>query len=258
MNTWPIYVISLPRSWERLRAIQRAFSRETFQVVRGLDGQIFENGAVDDKGRPQWDPEAMEQVIKLGWLHPEAMSFWDWVPCELACAVSHSWAWKKFLDTGEEIGIILEDDCQPAEGYKNNLQESILESMGGQWPSDADMIILMGPDGKFISRESNQEEPFVHINNRGHLISGWGNLGYAITRKGAERALEAQFPALLPCDQQWWMRAFKGIGMFHSMCPPIPGGGYAYAPRVGIIEHSEQAYKSTFTADGLKPWRRLG
>jgi hypothetical protein len=77
-----------------------------------------------------------------------------------------------------------------------------------------------------------------------------------ITPQGAQVAVDASLPLVLPCDMQWWMRAFQGYVMQVPMPFPDLPKISAYAMPMAVVKHAENALKSTFTEDGVKPWKR--
>jgi GR25 family glycosyltransferase involved in LPS biosynthesis len=221
------------------------FPNENFTKVAGVDGSAWGNGELSDTGRPKFKDEYLELLLRDGVLTEWSLNIWPWIPAEVGCAFSHMRAWRQILDEKNPWTIVLEDDVAPSDILTGTLQEGLLEQVG--IPDDAEVIFLHGP--------SKEYEVVIDEDNR--LLRGWGNMGYAISLPGAVRALESMVPMYLPCDIQWWARAFKGLNMYINIPEPMMEKGQAYAMTTPLIALSKHSYISTLTESGKKPWKRL-
>ena len=249
MYKWPVLVINLDRSVERWEGIVASFPAEDLTRVPGVDGRMWESGEYTKKGRPLFSAEALHYLYQGGILGESALELWPWVPCEVGCALGHVAAWNKIVQDDIPWAIVMEDDSSPTEAVQGTLQESIERQLGV--PEDAEVIFLMGAD-------SNHRDGVAEIDADNRFLRGRGNLGYAISLAGAKRAIEATFPMFLPCDLQWWMRAFKNFRMFGNIPLDPIEKGQAYAMTKALVKHSALAVHTTFTESGSKPWKRLG
>ena len=245
MDRWPVYVINLERSKDRWEDMLLKFPLEDFIRIVGVDGRAWESGELTDLGRPTFKPEYLDLLLHDGVLTEHSLEMWAWIPGEVGCAFSHMKAWRTVVEADNDWSIILEDDIAAGEALTGTFQEGIMEQVGV--PDDAEVIFLHGP--------STEYEMEIDDDNR--LLRGWGNYGYAISREGAERALASMMPMYLPCDLQWWARAFKGLNMFANIPEPEMEKGQAYAMTHPLVVLSEHSYNSTFTESGKKPWKRL-
>jgi len=242
---WPVYVINLDRSPDRWDAMCDAFHGESLIRFTGVDGRQWgADGEFHVKQRPKFKPEAWDRLVSDGILHALADEFWPWIPGEVGCALSHINLWKEISKSDSSWTIVLEDDAEPTM-VGGTLQGAVEEIFPP--PEDADIVFLFG-------RDSHLEMAITDEDNR--FLNGWSNLGYMITPRGAQAAVDASLPMLLPCDMQWWMRTFRGYVMQVPMPFPSLPKISAYAMPTAVVKHADSALKSTFTVDGSKPWKR--
>lgn len=245
-DRWPIFVINLERSTDRWENIQRAFHEDSLTRISGVDGRKWESGEYHMNGRPVFKDGIVETLVESKIFSPKSTSMFPWVPCEVGCALSHMKVWRRIIEDEIPWSIVLEDDAEPTDGVIGGLQASLLREF--PLPDDAEVVFLHGAD-------TPHKAIVIDDNNR--LLGGFGNVGYAISLEGAKRAVKASLPMYYPCDFQWWTRAFKGLRMF-SFVPDDPiEKGQAYAMRKSLVKFGMDNNRSTFTASGDKPWKRL-
>jgi len=243
MNTdWPILVINLTRSTERLEHMRQLLPE--FTRIEGVDGRQWQTEGEDNTGRPLWSFPATEELKDAG-IMGDAHWF-PLIPTEIGCALGHRAAWQHIVDNELSHAVVLEDDSALTKFFCGTFKESV-EQQGG-FPEDADALFLQGKDAVYPTMTTNAE---------GRLFYGGGNYGYVITLEGAKKALQAQFPMFYPCDVQWWAVAFEGYKQDMSGIVPGVKKGYAYVVNNAIVEIALIGEKSTMTEDGTKPWRRV-
>jgi GR25 family glycosyltransferase involved in LPS biosynthesis len=239
--SWPVLVINLDRSTERLEHITNSLN-QPFVRVPGVDGnQWTRTDVVGTTGRPVWNSGAYKELIKRGILSAHGGCLL--VPGEVGCALGHRAAWEYVVHNNLSYAVILEDDIVLGPGYVNGFEESI--DLQGGFPNDGGVY--------FLGVRGTVHEP-SKVDVRKRLISGWGNYGYVITGEMAKTALRTQFPMFLPCDVQWWKMAFRG---YCTKLGDLPDSQrqYAYVADPAIVELSEYNKVSTMTSTGKKPWQ---
>lgn len=241
---FPTLLINLKRSEWRLRMMMEHFPNEDFIIIDGVDGRQWEDGRLNEMGRPEFSDIGIQYLIDSGILGKDSRERWPLIPCEVGCALGHRAAWEYVVKNELEFAIICEDDIVPSKAYRGNFSLSI-ENAGGI-PEDADVMFLTGED--------TAQYP-MRTDELGRLLRGWCNYAYVITGIGAEKAIRAQFPMYLPCDVQWWSRAFRDyeVSMF---LPRIEDAGFAYAMKEAIVKRGGTGYATTMTRDGKKPWKQ--
>jgi len=157
------------------------------------------------------------------------------LPTEIACTQSHINVWQKIVDDDIPMAIILEDDVKPVDD-----KYSIASIDYSQYlPFDV-LFLQVNFGGSCIADDNN------------NYVCGKGAHAYLITKRGAEKSIEALNPMLLLVDSQWPL-AFEHSQMFTSVCKPTKNIK-AKVLKNGIIEHSPMARTTTFTTSGDKSW----
>lgn len=234
-----IYVINLERSPKRWEAMVDAFSNDKLIRVEGVDGwELFGSGDFDDLGKARWLEGKRQDLIDIGVIHHQCKLS----PGAVGCNLGHMRAVQRFFNSGEEWGIILEDDVEPT--GPGRLEEKI------KMPDDCDFFYLPSAD---------------HWGDRLRLLPDgrvWLSrtfMGYTINSKAAEIYLDAanKFRYLLDFDIS--VRCFESLQhLRHKWIPD----GVEWSPTFrargfhteGYIRHSEHAKKSTMTVHGRKDW----
>jgi hypothetical protein len=191
----------------------------------------FSDGTYDSCGRPAWqdvpnDVDATNKYFKM-------------FPTTYGCNLSHVKAWRDFLSSDELWTIVIEDDVEPALNYHSI---SI--------PDDCGMYYLLGSSHPGC-RLSLYDDDQVQV---ARTLAG-----YLISRKAAELALMAMRPIqYYQCDHQVPLRCFASVILRGNFEKPnwstLPYAIKAYGQEESILVHTEKAKRSTFTADGTKPW----
>lgn len=96
MSDFPIYLVSLDSDIERRDALKKMFPRSYSKF-------IFDSSAVD--GRKLSAKEYYDKVVASAVSSGRLMS-----PSELGCTLSHMAVLEKFLESGHEKALIIEDD----------------------------------------------------------------------------------------------------------------------------------------------------
>jgi GR25 family glycosyltransferase involved in LPS biosynthesis len=243
MNILKLF-INIDRSKDRLDFIKDIFMPNKIKKFEGIDGLMFSDGTYDKLGRPNWSKRIFNNFREKGILI-EKNNFKEFLyPTELGCTLSHIETWKFFLKKNIEYShlMVFEDDIKPTEIAKNKLFEDIINM------KDSDILYLFGPNhiGKRLNLYDNGEVKEV----RSHM-------GYIMTRKGAQLAIEAMKPIYEQSDSQIFKRLARSVRNKYknkypmkklSNLPTIKISGL-FNP---LIEHSHFAKRTTFTNNGKK------
>jgi GR25 family glycosyltransferase involved in LPS biosynthesis len=191
---WPVLAIHLPfKNHYRKIHMKSAFPSEAFVWINGVDSRGWRKEVNDYR---KLSSGAIEDLIKSDILDKSCKQHTELWPGEIGCALAHRKAWEwvsSNLKDNKSYAIILEDDIEPTDKYIKNLQKSV-ELQGGI-PSDADVM--------FLSHDGGFGQPNKKSSSSGRFLSGTGNYGYAINKRGAEAAVKMQFPMKYACDIQW-------------------------------------------------------
>ncbi len=102
---------------------------------------------------------------------------------EYACFLSHREAWKRFVDSGDEYALVLEDDTVLAPDLKFVLSDPEIDKF------DFDLLhVETWPYQVWVDRDSRGEIGGLNV-RRTHSYF-YGTAAYILTRKFAKRALD--------------------------------------------------------------------
>jgi hypothetical protein len=225
-----IRCINLDRSTDRWNDVSRAFDNELIRIP-AIDGMRWSDGTYDDQGRPKWG-NIPSNVLT------EHFRYFQMFPTAYGCNRSHLRAISDFLTSGDEWGIIIEDDTEP-----------IGDVRAIEVPDDADWFYLLGTDHKGC-RVSTWEDGQVRLPRT--------LAAYALSRRCAVMARLSMNPHhVFQTDWQIPFRCFESLRDNEISKPDWPELPYrvkAYAPQQSIVKQSHHASVSTFTFHGDKPW----
>lgn len=233
-----IRYINLSKSKKRREAIQSSFKEYSLIKISAIDGfSKFSTKEYDRFERPIWKEIEKEKLIKEKTLSDNYRRYYDLIPTEVGCNLSHIKAWTHFLKTEEEYSIFIEDDVIP----KRSLKEI-------EVPDDF---------GIFYLTDKTHPGNRMSVYNDGQVKWARTFMGYILSRKSAKLCLEAAFPFYYQTDLQIPLRLFESYKSY--MRKKIPhwkelSRFKAYATNNSYVIHSEEAKKTTFTKTGKKNW----
>ena len=118
----------------------------------------------------------------------------------VGCYLSHTTIWKKFLERSEPYAMILEDDVVLEPGFTAKFQRAMKDTT----------LLSDEPDVWFFQPPSDWYYDYKGIpyppNVKKHIVGPWitnacaAFTGYLVSRRGAERLLEAAFPIDMHVD----------------------------------------------------------
>lgn len=191
-----IYMISLARDVERRKKMQERFPKnyERFHIVDALDSQ--------DKGSAE--------TVKS---HDTPCAHDDRKPLTLGekcCAISHMMVIDKFLQSGDDRSIIIEDDLI---GSDEDIEEavSITNSLKGNG-----LLVLGGQQGLKNAKHLSGNKLSENLWRIPSISSPFITRAccYALTRSSAEAILKSQNSCLTRSD--FWCKYSKNIDIFYS------------------------------------------
>jgi glycosyl transferase family 25 len=127
---------------------------------------------------------------------------------EEACFASHLLAWRQFLDSGHERGLILEDDAEPFSGFEEAMARLLSEG------PPIDIVKFEG-----IYRKGGRLAIPVRDLGAAKLVRSLrpcsGGAAYVLTRQSAQRLIESAGKLCLPVDDFIWSQGLHGCDIAH-------------------------------------------
>ncbi len=200
MTGFPVFLINLDSSEKRLET-----SRTQFEMA----GVLFDRvSAVDGRNRtprdfPNYDEQATQSYYGRG------------MTCgEIACYLSHVKALRRFVETGQDIGLILEDDFLLSPKDWETLRALEAEIRAGHI-IDWDLINLFKPPKKI-----KQDLMRLNSGRNTTLYRAFyfptGAVATMWSRAGAESFLTFASDPLCPIDhhyRKWVSETGRGLGL---------------------------------------------
>jgi GR25 family glycosyltransferase involved in LPS biosynthesis len=199
-----IFAVNLDRSPDRWVTIQEHFGH--------LPWPLYRTPALDARRDPDAVLAVRGQKLALppdgvGW-NPYRYRVFSLV--EEACLVGHMLAWRQFLQSGHERGLILEDDAEPYGDFEGAVR-ALLED----GPA-IDVVKLEGTPARATGRLAIPIRPLgkAHRLVRS-LRPRSGGAAYILTRPAAERLLQRIGRLLMPVDDFLWSSGRHGLDVAH-------------------------------------------
>lgn len=192
-----IFLINLDRSTHRLDDVKKSMSELglVFQRISAIDGRTISNDEINAVYSNTLNNQFYHYNLTLG---------------EIACYMSHRKAWKTFLDSGLDAGVILEDDIV-LDPLFSELQKPI-NALANSDFANWDVIKLAQP---FKPKEASLLENLGEFQLVNYKKPPMGGCGYLISREGAKKLL-ARVPFFRPVDVdfQWqWETGAHVLGL---------------------------------------------
>ena len=185
---WPAWVITLARTPARLQRFKRsshAFSEfPRLQEFPATDGR-----ALDLLSDPRLSPRARARTRDVAGRRAHS----DLQTLGMAgLYVSHVDAWRTFLDSGEPLGLVLEDDAGGPVGVGRRIEAALV----GMPPLGAWDVWLVGA----LALRGTAPPPPVFPPGWVAVTDWWGTQAYVVTRRGAAALLAHAYPAEAQID----------------------------------------------------------
>lgn len=198
LNKLLTLVINLDRSPHRLARIA--------QQLEDISWPWERLPAADGKNLPM-DDTTLVDVASFKRKHGKMP-----LPGEVGCYLSHIWAMQKFLQTGLDYLLILEDDLRVGRDMPKVIHDLI--DCAQEW----DVVMLSGiHPGKPLPVKSLKNGYTLAV----PLVRYAGSSCYLLSRRAAETYLEDMLPMSLPYDHEYdraWARGLKTRVVMPAPC----------------------------------------
>ena len=233
LRHWACFVINLDRSPDRFQRISSDLTRLGIPFARLA---AVEGRAIDPDNAPCFSRAEYERR------HGKRPT-----PCEIGCYLSHMHAMRRFLDSGAEFALILEDDAILADTLPGVLKG--LEQLAGEW----NISLLYG---NYPGLPQKLERIDRHHELMGFLARETGAVAYAVDRKAARTYLDRLYPMSLPFDVDFDRAWDLGIKFRGVMPFPVTTG--AFPSDIGRIGRKFPWYRRlpTYLARGINELKR--
>lgn len=192
VNELPIntYVINLDISKDRLELITKQCKREGIHCHRfpAINGKTLDLKSMDIVENKKIDKGA------------------------IGCSLSHINLWKKVEKKGDEMFIVLEDDCLIEKGFNKKLATILKEA-----PKNWDIIYLGGSNLKGKKVSSHLIEPIKVSKKSTHNT---GTYAMLIRRKCLRYLIENNLPIRDKIDQNLKNNMYDTLGVYFAV-PPL-------------------------------------
>jgi glycosyl transferase family 25 len=130
----------------------------------------------------------------------------DFTKGEIGCALSHQKIYRKIVEDGIDIALILEDDATLSDNIKAALDDVEIFNNKNHKPA----LFLLTKVEKYISSFPTYLEHITLF----RFHKGWCALGYAINRKGAEVLLKRLYPIKVVADHWLYVKFYTSLTIY--------------------------------------------
>lgn len=198
-----IFAINLDRSPDRWKTIERYFGDLPWPLYRtpALDARREPDTVLAERGQ-----RIVLQPDGVGW-NPYRYRIFSLV--EEACLVGHLRAWRQFLASRHERGLIMEDDAEPFGNF-----EEVVRALLAEGPA-IDIVKLEG-----IPRRGGRLAIPIRPLGKNHMLvrslrPRSGGAAYILTRSAAEHLLKTIGRLPMPVDDFLWSQGTHGLDIAH-------------------------------------------
>lgn len=177
------YIINLKRSEERRKYVLKEVSRYAcmdIELVEAVDGSLLSSEEIDER----FD---VKRFLYKNRRYP--------LPAEIGCTLSHRECYRRLLESGEEIALILEDDVSfHRPDFVDNVIESCVEIL-----KEKKTGIIIFSLSEVVFLKGKKIECGYSLNK---VWLGYGTQAYLIHRSVAEQLLKS-VPSYVADDYQY-------------------------------------------------------
>jgi glycosyl transferase family 25 len=197
-----IFPVNLDRSPDRWATIQQHFGNLPWPLHRvvAVDASRDVDSVLAVRGMTLSAPPG-----GVGW-NPYRQRMFALV--EEACFASHLLAWRQFLDSGYERGLILEDDAEPLPGF----EEAMCKLLSDGPPIDIVKFEGIYRKGGRLAIPVSELGPAKLVRS---LRPCSGAAAYVLTRGAARQLIESAGKLCIPVDDFIWSQALHGCDIAH-------------------------------------------
>lgn len=223
MQNYKVLVVNLDRSPDRLAAISAQLEQVDvpFDRITALDGKTLSSDFIDEHSPPEIVSKSYHRKLSRA---------------EVACSLSHRKAWQQITDEDLDFGIVLEDDCQLLDNFRETVQ--LLASLPVDSWDFIKLYALRRGGGKNIARSFDYKGHTFVTYHRYPL----GFVGQAVSRRGARALLENLRYVTEPVDGQlksWWETGVYPFGLV-PYCVTTDLDGVSDINPAGSLEKMQQ------------------
>jgi glycosyl transferase family 25 len=133
---------------------------------------------------------------------------------EIGCALSHLKIYRKIVEEGIDIALVLEDDAT----LSDNINAALIDIEAFNNDARKPALFLLTKVEKYISSLPKRLERI----NLYRFHKGWLATGYAINRKGAEILLKCLYPIKVVADHWLYIKFYTALTIYcvvpHIVC----------------------------------------
>ncbi len=226
---WPIFVINLERSQDRLKSVQRQMASEqlSFHRVIAIDALELTDRYVANHERQSEEPRFKRKLSRP----------------EIACYLSHKKVWQQICESPSEAAFVFEDDVElaPRSGH-------VLRAISGGVP-DWDILRLYASRPGRLQRTRPIAEGYVSgIAGKPPAMT----VGYALTKAAARHLLDTSPVIEKPIDMDlkfWWRNGLCTRTVSPSICAPSNSANYYSDIERGRLEQRPRNKTVRFLAN---------
>jgi GR25 family glycosyltransferase involved in LPS biosynthesis len=182
-HTWPAWVITLARTPARLQRFKRS-SAAFLEFPRLVEFAATDGRSLDviSEGRLSTRARVRTRDVSGRRAHSDLQTLGM-----AGLYVSHVDVWKAFLDSGEPLGLVLEDDAVVPVGVGARIEAAL----AGMPPPDTWDVWLVGALALRATGGAPPGLPPGWVT----VTDWWGTQAYVVTRRGAAALLAHAYPA---------------------------------------------------------------
>jgi len=174
MVNWKTYVISLPYREDRRSNVKSSLDWLDYTFVDAVNGPSLDIKSLIRSGVLNeffYDPNGLVNKNIIG------------------CSLSHIKAWLKFKESGEDIGLILEDDAVYTSSFPLDELQAEIDTL--DWD-----VVYLGKKDKYIEGIKETE----HISRVLYGYGCWGAHAYLINKDSVDKLISKYQPIKLAVD----------------------------------------------------------
>lgn len=207
-STWPVDPASLPAYVITLKRTPKRFTyfMQSGAVEKQFPGlQVFE--AIDGKTLDPLTDERFSVLARVNMMRKTRRSHTDLVTLGMAgLYISHAEVWKRIVDSGAELAVVLEDDAEIMHDFQARFGAVMAQLPP---PSEWDVYIL-----GCLTVDAHAPAAGLHAGIH-EVQEYYGTQAYAVTRRGAQRLLAAAYPMAVQVDA--YMAQASMLGMIRTL-----------------------------------------
>ena len=226
---YTIFVLSPEKFIERRNHISRLFDKASIK---------FEFLSIDDEA--VLTPDSIKEI------HDKKRTLdsfgRDLTRGELASTLNHLLAYRKFLDSNNEVVVILEDDANFNVNNFRLIIDLLIKMVNNKKPQ----VYLLTPTTSYLNHNAKQINKDFKIVN---VVAAWG-AGYIINRAAATKILDVNARSWIICDDWVKYKKYANINLM-AVVPPIIQPDRRFESNL-LADHEDASKQKAFKQRSLK------